>query len=193
MKVEITFHGPFRVETGSTRDGLAATVDRSDLLPASSLKGLMRASAGLLLPHRDDLIIEVFGGRTASGRRVASPWHWESADLDPRRVEFDRRARIAIDPRTGAGQPGFLLFGEEVWARTTWFDITRRLPLNGAEPRHRAVLAAAAAGVHALGADRRRGLGWVTFRPVDPPLDDALLAVFETLRSESASTGGPDA
>ena len=193
MKVEIIFHGPFRISTGSTRDGVAATVDHHDPIPASSLKGLMRASAALLLPRQTDLVDEVFGHGGPSGRRHASPWHWGSATAD--HPVYEQRARLAIDPATGAGRPGYLFLGEEVWARSATFEITRHRPLDAdILARHHAVLACAAAGVHALGSDRRRGLGWVTLRPTDPALDEELLATFEALGPGSTpARGGQDA
>lgn len=196
MRFEITFHGPFRVETGSTRAGVAATVNWDDLLPASSLKGLMRASARQLLSGHPALIDEVFGGSGSSGRHHASPWHWDSARFGDEQVRRDQRARVSIDPDTGAGRPGFLFLGEEVWVDgPASFEVIQHRPLDPAvRARHQAVLAAAAAGVHALGSDRRRGLGWVTVRPVDPPLDDDLLAAFEALAGVATTVqGGPDA
>ncbi|MCP2170355.1 RAMP superfamily CRISPR-associated protein [Goodfellowiella coeruleoviolacea] len=188
MRLELTFHGPFRVSTGDARSGVAGTVNRDDLIPASSLKGLMRASAALLLPHHEDLIAEIFGGRTTTGRRHASPWHWAPVRFaEPPKIR--QRARIAVDPDTGAVKPDFLALNDEVWATTGSFEIVRHRPLStGAHARHVTVLACAAAGVHALGADRRRGLGWVSVRPVDPPMDESLLAAFEQIVAESAPT-----
>lgn len=187
MKVKIIFHGPFRVATGTSRDWLDDAVDHGDLLPASSLKGVMRAAAGQLLPGHPALVDEVFGGRPridgTSSRPLSSPWHWTGADFGagpPVRA----RARVTIDPETHTARHNHLVFGEEVWATGATFDITRLHPLAAADLRtHHVVLACAAAAVHALGADRRRGLGWVTLAPSDPGLDDQLLAELDTLRS----------
>lgn len=185
LHIEITFHGPFHIATGQARDGVLATVDRLAPLPATSLKGLMRASARRLLPYRSDLVAEVFG---ASGR--TSPWHWDNVELaDPWHVQ--QRARIGIDPQTGAARTDFLVVGEEIWAESAELWITERLPLDEAtRARHTTVLACAAAGVHGLGSDRRRGWGWVDLRPLDPPLDDGMLAALDELVDDSPARSG---
>lgn len=232
VAVRIVFHGPFRVGTGLSAPGVRQSVDPADLLPASSLKGLMRASAARLLPARADVVDEVFGLRHADraadparpggahrrrGWDGSSPWHWSGAHFHPNatpadgdaaptdpmgpdsagdRVRITPRARIAIDPASGAARRDFLAIGDEVWARGAAFTIERTGHLTADELLvHRTVLACAAAGVHALGADRRRGLGWVTFRPTGPAIDDALLARFSALRRAAAEPegGAPDA
>src|SRR5690606_18928866 len=78
-----------------------------------------------------------------------------------------------------------LLTADEVWAREARFTVTRTGPAPGEEVERDqlTVLACAAAGVHFVGAERRRGLGWVTFTPLVPGLDEELLARFEALRS----------
>lgn len=183
MRVRIDFHSPFRVGTGRARPGAHTTVDRLDPLPATSLKGVMRASARLLLPHRTDLVDAVFGTP-----RGPSPWHWSGAEfLDDDQPPVLVRARVSLDPTTGAAHSGHLLFAEEMWARTAAFTVTRTGALGEQDERtHLTVLACAAAGVHALGAGRRRGLGWVTCTPEDPAMDEDLLDRFETLRRRDA-------
>ncbi|MQS06742.1 RAMP superfamily CRISPR-associated protein [Streptomyces alkaliphilus] len=183
MRVRIDFHGPFRVGTGRARPGAHATVDRLDPLPATSLKGLMRASATLLLPDRADLVDAVFGTP-----RGPSPWHWSGAEFpDGDRPRDMVRARVSIDPATGAARSGHLLFAEELWAHTATFTVTRTGILAEEDVRtHLTVLACAAAGVHTLGSGRRRGLGWVTCAPEDPAVDDDLIDRFETLRRRDA-------
>ncbi|ASO21525.1 CRISPR/Cas system CSM-associated protein Csm3 (group 7 of RAMP superfamily) [Actinoalloteichus hoggarensis] len=181
MNIEITFHGPFRVGTGTPHQGVAETVDRDRLLPETSLKGVMRAAAALLLPGRPDLLDEVFGA--AGGGRKGCPWHWGPVDFadDPVVVQ---RARIAVDPVTGTARDGVFFLADEVWSASASFTLRplRHLTADTAR-RHRVVLACAAAGVHNLGGDRRRGLGWVTLRPSAPAVDDALLTEFEALRA----------
>lgn len=182
MRITLTFHGPFRVATGEARRGVAVTVDDGDLVPASSLKGLMRASASLLLPGRPKLVNAVFGTAWHP-----SPWHWGPVDFGDPPTKHER-ARVSLDTKTGAARPHFLLVGEEMWPATGGdgsFDVSRQGFLTHTDiRRHEIVLAVAAAGVHALGSDRRRGLGWVTMVAESPRVDDALLADFERLRSE---------
>lgn len=180
LVVRIEFHGPFRVGTGLTRLGVAA-VDDDNPLPSASLKGLMRASARRLLPDGGPMIDRVFGAT-----RRPSPWYWSDAVFPPDGVIRKPRARIAIDTELGIAQENHLLVADEHWARTAEFAVTKAAPLSPDETdEHLTVLACAAAGVHSLGGDRRRGLGWVTCTPLAPRLDDALLARFEALRSRT--------
>ena len=173
MRFAVDFHGPFRVATGHAARGADASVDVASPLPAASLKGVMRASAELLLPRRHDLVELVFGSP-----RSPSPWSWSSASVPDASVR--KRARVAIDPDRHAALPGALLFAEEVWARTASFTVQ---PLARVADRrtHELVLLASAHGVHALGGDRRRGLGWVTVRGTDPILDGDALDAFAAL------------
>jgi hypothetical protein len=198
VRVMITFHGPFRVATGVPVEGLDVPVDREDLLPASSLKGVMRAAAVQLLPGRTDLIEEVFGHRAdapgpgadradhARAKQPAghgpSPWHWSSADFGGTAL-IKPRARVAIDAASGTARNDHLMLGEEAWARTADFHITQRVPLTpDTLRRHQVILACAAAAVHAVGADRRRGHGWVTFTPEEPRVDDTVFDELWSLR-----------
>lgn len=88
LTFEIEFHGPFRVGTGEAGPGVDATVHRQDLLPGSSLKGVMRSTARQLFGDVMDsrgqpLVDQVFGaperrdGR--DGRRAQ--WRAEKAAL----------------------------------------------------------------------------------------------------------------
>ncbi|WP_158558528.1 MULTISPECIES: RAMP superfamily CRISPR-associated protein [unclassified Streptomyces] len=177
IRVHIAFHGPFRVGTGRAHEGADQTVNRADLIPASSVKGLLRASAAQLLPGRQDLLGAVFGTAT-----TPTPWHWGPVRFTDT-PQVVPRARVTLDPDTGAARDDHLLLGEEVWATTAEFTISRQghVPADQLAD-HRTVLACAAAGVHTLGGDRRRGLGWVTCTP-HPAIDEALLARFEELRA----------
>jgi hypothetical protein len=205
MIVTLAFHSAFRIGTG-TADGTAhATIDRDTPVPSSSLKGLMRASADRLLPYRPEVVDAVFG----TPRRPC-PWHWSPARFDPppglatdpepgsdaeREADFTPpvalRARVSLDPATGTALDNHLVIAEEMSAATARFTVTRTgplpltrdgQPLSGlSEQDHLAVLACAAAGLHELGAGRRRGLGWVSCHTAQPRLDDALLARFDRL------------
>lgn len=185
MRVTITFHGPFRVATGTGRPGIDAAVDPDNLLPASSLKGLMRDSAERLLPGLPQLVETVFGGP-----RRPTAWGWEPARFGDEKPEVARRARVRLDGESGAARRDHLLFGEEVWARTAEFTVTQHGPLPHTEgppldrDGHLTVLACAAAGVHSLGADRRRGMGWVDCTPEEPAVDDELIARLATVAEQ---------
>ncbi|WP_051745177.1 RAMP superfamily CRISPR-associated protein [Streptomyces yerevanensis] len=189
MRVTITFHGPFRVATGNGRPGIDAVVDRDNLLPASTLKGLMRDSAERLLPGLPRLVEAVFGGP-----HHPTPWGWEAArfqDGDPEgQPVVAVRARVRLDEDAGAALRDHLLYGEEVWAHSAEFTVSQHgpLPETGGplldRDGHLAVLACAAAGVHSLGAERRRGLGWVQCAPADPVVDETLLSRFTALADQ---------
>lgn len=185
MRVTMTFHGPFRVATGTGRPGIDTAVDRDNLLPASSLKGVMKDSAERLLPGLTGLVEAVFGGP-----RCPTAWGWGAAGFGDEQPVVTRRARVALDETSGAAKRDHLLYGEEVWASTAEFTVTQHGPLP--EPDgpaldrdgHLAVLACAAAGVHSLGAGRRRGLGWVTCTPEAPAVDEELIARLTALAEQ---------
>ncbi|WP_159032977.1 RAMP superfamily CRISPR-associated protein [Streptomyces fodineus] len=221
MIITLTFHSAFRVGTGNADGTAHATIDRDTPVPASSLKGLMRASAERLLPYRPEVVDAVFG----TPRRPC-PWHWSPARFapppgpwDPTHPQDQRRprgagpepeaetdadltppvalrARVKIDPATGTALGDHLVFAEEMSAATARFTVTRTgplpldrdgRPLSGlAEQDHLAVLACAAAGLHELGAGRRRGLGWVSCQTDQPALDGTLLARFDQLAAVPA-------
>jgi CRISPR/Cas system CSM-associated protein Csm3 (group 7 of RAMP superfamily) len=168
VRFEIEFHTPFRVASGRAGGGSDATVDAAALLPASSLKGVMRSAARDLLRFPRDLVEAVFG--TA---RQPSPWAWSDARVldNADNVAVVRpRARIQIEPATGTVRSGALLIAEEVLATRGEFTIDRIAWLETAlAGRHETVLLAAARAVTAVGGDRRRGLGWVSITPADPP------------------------
>lgn len=164
MRFSITFHTPFRVAVGDRRAEADQAVDPDLLLPATSMKGVMRAAAALVLPPTLVDIDQVFGAPSQP-----SPWSWSPIELD--RVNVTTRSRVRIDETTGTAWPGGLFNGDEVTASGATFsvDAISLVPAETLE-RHEAVLAVAGAAVHHVGADRRRGLGWVTIRPhgVDP-------------------------
>ena len=174
MRFEITFHAPFRVASGQAGDGSDTTVDPGALLPASSLKGVMRSAARDLLRFPPDLVGSVFGTGWAG-----SPWSWSDARVldgagnDP---EVRPRARIRIEQETSTVVSGALLIADEVLAARGEFTIERTGWISPAEAgAHETVLLAAARAVTAVGGDRRRGLGWVTLTPADPPWSAAHL------------------
>ncbi|MBO3752843.1 hypothetical protein J5X84_42915 [Streptosporangiaceae bacterium NEAU-GS5] len=156
MRFQIQFHGPFRVSTGGAHSGLDETFDPANPLPASSLKGLMRSNAKLLLRIGEQVLAEVYGSRE---RR--SPWWWSDATLTQTMPAI--RTRLTIDPATHTAKDTALVTSGELWAREGWFEVRHR---DRVDPDrldvHRAVLTASALAITALGADRRRGSGWVS-------------------------------
>ncbi len=180
MRIRIDFHGPFRVGTGEPARGSDLPVDDDEPLPATSLKGAMRAAAtGIGIDP--DLVDEVFGTPAHPSPWAFDPPSWsvpDGPDTTPRR---HRRARIRIDDDTGVVATGALFFLEEHWSPAAEFTIEAMDPLDEAtRQRHLAVLRIAARAVHSLGADRNRGFGWVDLVPLDdqgrphPDLDNDL-------------------
>lgn len=163
----VSFHGPFRVGSAYARDGVDAALDAHDPLPADHLKGVMRAAAvSLLGQHR--VVTDVFGSPA-----TPSPWSWSSAALDGQpgqQWQISTRHRVAIDPDRHSARKDHLVLGEQAWAPSARFQVSRVGLLDPgalAEADHVLVLRCAAAGVHGLGAWRRRGLGWVGITPED--------------------------
>jgi hypothetical protein len=163
----VWFYSPFRVGAAYARDGVDAALDEHDPLPADHLKGVMRAAAVDLL-GQDRLVEEVFGSP-----RTPSPWSWSSAVPDGEAGQswsISRRHRVAIDPDRHSALKDHLVLSEQAWASAARFQITRVGMLDAEavpEADHVLVLRCAAAGVHGLGAWRRRGLGWVGITPDD--------------------------
>jgi CRISPR/Cas system CSM-associated protein Csm3 (group 7 of RAMP superfamily) len=165
MRFDIEFHTPFRVASGLAGNGADSTVDRTMLLPASSLKGLMRWSASHVLKLEQSWVDRVYGKA-----RRPSPWGWSDATItagppDPVRP----RARVQIAPITATVVDGALAVAEEVLAERAEFSVDA-IGAIGSPDRtmHEAVLIASARAVTAVGGDRRRGLGWVSITPIEP-------------------------
>lgn len=178
MRFEISFHGPFRVATGSALEGLDATYDELVPLPGSSLKGLMRAHAGQLLGVHDTWVEAVFGSRTQP-----CPWHWSDATVTDAVGKV--RSRIEINDATWTTADKALLTAAEIWPVAGSFDITNRAHIEDAPQVHEAILSGSARAVTALGSDRRRGLGWVSITP-ERAWDDELLEALRASRSPHA-------
>jgi CRISPR/Cas system CSM-associated protein Csm3 (group 7 of RAMP superfamily) len=196
VKFQITFHTPFRVASGRAGDGSDTTVDRGALLPASSIKGLMRSSARDVLNFPRELIAGTFGTTWEP-----SPWSWSDARITGSGGQADirARARIRIDAQTGTVAPGALLIADEVHAASAEFSIDRSGWIEAGDIAvHETVLLAAARAVTAAGGDRRRGLGWITVTPVQPEWSPGhLLAATELIRAAAGAralqaAGGTD-
>ena len=189
MRFEITFHTPFRVGSGQAGDGSDTTVDRQALLPASSLKGVIKSAARDLLKFPDDLVEGIFGTEWQP-----SPWAWSDArvlDADGSYPAIRPRARIQIEPGSMTVTRGALLVADEVLAARAEFSIDQAGWIRpGDVGTHEAVLLAAARAVTAIGNDRRRGLGWVTVTPVNPSWSDAHLQAAVRLTQAARATAG---
>ena len=181
LSFTVTFHSPFRVGAAYAGDGVAAALDPDDPLPADHLKGVMRAAAGQLLADRDHpAILEVFGSP-----RAPSPWSWSHAiPASANTWAISRRHRVKIDEDNHSAIKDHLVHAEQAWAPAARFTISRvgmLAPGGLSEPAHVSLLRCAAAGVHGLGAWRRRGLGWVGITPDDGQVTAADIAVIHAL------------
>lgn len=156
LNFEITFLSPFRVSTGEAAPGLDATIDPDNALPATSLKGVMRATATKLLGEKTPLIGEVFGSN-----EHPCLWHW--SDARP----FGEWARPMVAARVEIGENhtatrDMLALAEETHAPRATFQITSTAWMEPEQLElHSIVLAIAGRATRSLGASRRRGLGWV--------------------------------
>ena len=187
VRFEIAFHTPFRVASGRAGDGRDTTVDAGALLPASSLKGVMRSAARDLLKFPDALVRRVFGTE-----REPSLWSWSDArvlDAAGDAPAVRPRARIQIGADTQTVIPGALLIADEVLAVHGEFTIDRTGWIApGTAGEQETVLLAAARAVTAIGGDRRRGLGWVTITAADPPWTEEHLRTAARLAGSAAGT-----
>ncbi|SEF89825.1 hypothetical protein SAMN02982929_00962 [Saccharopolyspora kobensis] len=177
---QITFNGPFRVSTGYARAGLDAAIDIENPLPNTSLKGVMRATATQLLGEESAVVKQVFGSVEHE-----APWRWGHATPGGSGWHTPKpAARVAIDADTHTAAPDMLGISEQTSAAHAFFTVTQRYPLDeNALRAHRLALAVAGQATRSLGANRRRGLGWVTITCTNVSLDRAAIDEFLTLRS----------
>lgn len=177
VEFSITFHSPFRVSTGHASGGVDATIDPENPLPNTSLKGVMRATARQLLGQRCPVINEVFGSS-----RYETPWRWSHATAEAGWHEPTPAARVAIDDETHTARPDMLAVAEQTGAEQASFRITQRGHPETRDLRtHRLVLAIAGEATRSLGADRRRGLGWVSIRCTNVDVDESAVREFLAL------------
>jgi hypothetical protein len=183
----VTFHSPFRVGATYARDGVSAPLDRDDPLPADHLKGVMRAAAAQLLENpKHPAILAVFGSP-----RTPSPWSWSHASPADEWT-ISRRHRVKIDEQQHSAVKDYLVLGEQAWAPTARFTITRvgmpPLETDIPEATHVTLLRCAAAGVHGLGGWRRRSLGWVGITPDVDPVSADDITVIRALAQQAEET-----
>lgn len=168
IEFSVRFHQPFLVRSGLAGEGADAVARRDTPLPASSLKGAMRAAAQVL-DVGGELVDAVFGRQTPGfGDSGRGAWAW--TDTGPASAFTPQlRARNRIDAATGVAQAEALVVSEEYWQppeATASFAVEQIRGLEPAElERHTLVLHAAAHAVTALGSWRNRGMGTVTIRP----------------------------
>lgn len=202
VEFRITFHSPFRVGTGGGDAQTDRALDLENPLPASTVKGLMRDAARILLPvrpsptksdpnrvHDHPLVDAVYGGRpVAGGPAIPSPWHWEDGELEaypgqdgPGDPPFRQRVRIALTD--GVVKKHALLVGDELWASSALVQIWLRGALSAEHQAwHRALLMWSAVLLDGLGGDRRRGLGWASVHI--PQADEESLRIVRAAEAE---------
>jgi len=171
----IRFHGPFLIGSGLSGGGLDETARATNLVPAESLKGAMRASAERIVRVPPQLVQQIFGAPgTRGGAAGDGAWAWNDAGPASSFIRH-RRARNRIDATTRLIQPEALAFTEEVWQEpgsTVTFSVEPKKYLDEQVLRgHSAILRASSYGVTALGQWRNRGAGTVTVRPIDTEID----------------------
>ena len=153
----------------------------------------MRDAARMVLPGKRQgdkyvdhhLVDAVFGKRGSN----SSPWNFSDGKLDHTdelRERIRVRSRVAIDERRRA-RDGALLFAEELHAdrATATISLTQPLPPEELDT-HVALLHVAARLVDGIGADRRRGLGWVS---ITTDADDIEAMVDRIERARNGQTG----
>lgn len=179
MTFSIAFHGPFRVSTGDAGEGTNDTIDVRNALPSTSLKGRMRATAAQLLGEHADIVQQVFGSN-----RYESPWRWRNAVPEGGSWQEPKAAaRVRIDPERHAADPDMLGISQQTGARTATFTISLRGRLApDALLTHKRVLAISAQATRSLGANRRRGLGWISITCTNHTLDPDDVRAFLALR-----------
>ncbi|MGI8310536.1 RAMP superfamily CRISPR-associated protein [Saccharopolyspora hattusasensis] len=180
---EITFHGPFRVALGQGGPGVHNTISQRDALPGSSLKGVVRATAELLLGQENPVLAEVFGSS-----RKPCPWHWSSPVPRPT-APGDRpawypampSARVRIDRKPRTAAEDMLSIAEQTGAESATFAVTQTARIEDLAT-HQDVLVVAAQATRSLGALRRRGLGWVGIACTSHEPDEAAVRRFLQLK-----------
>ncbi|MBA8825287.1 CRISPR/Cas system CSM-associated protein Csm3 (group 7 of RAMP superfamily) [Saccharopolyspora lacisalsi] len=180
LEFRIAFHGPFRVSLGHADSGVDTTLDPADPLPATSLKGVMRATAFSLLGQDSRAAREVFG----SGSQP-SPWRWSRAHISADQWHGTRpAARVSIDEETHTAKSDMLAVAEEAGATSATFAITQHGHLDAEQfAAHRAILTIAAQATRSVGALRRRGLGWVSIQCTNHEPDEDSVRRFLELKT----------
>lgn len=165
LEFEVKFHAPVLRASGYAAEGYDASVDIERPIEAGAIKGAMRAAAEHVLRLPAAKVEPAFEPRPGRHR-----WHWrvlhqrpfqapskEQVDLsDPRTGVLHR---VAIESDTHTAKPDHLLRARTAHLDSLSFEVVW-LGSGDGPADDRLVLRASAAAVHALGAHRRRGLGW---------------------------------
>jgi len=170
LRFRVEFATPFRVSTGHAAPGVDAAVDPTDPLPASSLKGVMKATAAELGVDAE-LIDAVFGSPLRE-----SPWAWSCADpVDDDWSAPQPVSRVRLDEHHSASHD-MLGIVERTHTGAAEFTVVQRARCaTGTDDEaqavaaHRALLTVCATATRSLGATRRRGMGWVHIRCLTAP------------------------
>lgn len=174
LRFRIAFAAPMRVSTGRARPGVDAAIDMTDPLPATSLKGVMRATATQLLGASDPRVGQVFGSPRHECR-----WEWSNATAETPWAPPQRTTRIRVHNHVAADD--MLGFAEQTHTTAATFTITAIDEPPGPElATHLAILTIAATATRTLGAGRRRGTGWVHITSETHPIDAARIRTFLT-------------
>ncbi|QRK88124.1 hypothetical protein JQX30_25890 [Saccharopolyspora erythraea] len=145
---------------GQGGGGSHDTIDERDQLPATSMAGVVRATAKKLLGSQNPVIDEVFG---SDGN--PSPWRWSPVRPDGDWHGAQPAARVRIDQHSRTAQGHMLILADHTGADQGRFSITKfRYVPRERLAVHQAVLKVAAQATCSLGAWRRRGSGWVGIR-----------------------------
>ena len=179
MKFSIKFFGPFLIGGVAPGDGFDMRIDRDAPIPASSLKGRLRAEAKHMLRINNNVLEEIFGTTKRCGQ-------WWFSDVDVKHPTFELANRVAMDsenPDSGRPDEHQLVFFEQCWAKSATFTIEPFGLLDQEkEKQHQAVLQAAALSVTNIGGMRRRGHGWVAISPEENLDKQELLRIVRSLQ-----------
>ena len=192
LEFKVTFH-------------TAYAVDQKEIVPGSSLKGLMLEAArdlDLTTPELWPKVRAVFGGHPqeskSAGPTLPSPWSWSDLQF-PQQPTSNSRSRIRIDADTGTVVDGAIVqvneFGEQGLTGIFTIEQTGLIPQIGddsglTEADHIAILEATARTVTGLGENRRRGLGWVSITRADDDATDKLKQLACAIEELRQTTGG---
>ena len=166
VKFDVKFHAPVLRASGYAAEGYAAIVDTEGPIKAGAIKGAMRAAAEHVLCLPASRVTPVFEPRPGRHR-----WHWRVLHQQPFREPSDDQVdlsdprtgvfhRVAIEPDTHTAKPDHLLRARTAHLESLCFVVIW-LGRGDGPADDQLVLRASASAVHALGAHRRRGLGWV--------------------------------